>query len=132
MSYKLLKAALKDKFKRDVTSCNIMAEVLASKLFKLTDLPESMKVALFINGFIPQIRDALNIKECKTISDCEKWARRFQKMHFVQKGSSVIVTEEVDITQVSDVRPRQQKQSVQTTQKSQQVGAKDNKIPQFM
>ena len=54
------------------------------------------------------------------------------EMHFVQKGSSVIVTEEVDITQVSDVRPRQQKQSVQTTQKSQQVGAKDNKIPQFM
>ena len=113
-SFVKLSAALKARFKKDLTEGDILYKIFdlkqkrgesvddyMSKMFKefaeLKDVKDEVKVSLLINGFLPTIRDQLKLKSDLKLSDVELWARRVQDMSFVKSsGSTVNVVEESD------------------------------------
>jgi len=103
-TFAIFKTKFLEKYKEDKSPGDLMFEVLSKKqirgqsvddyisainpkLTKVKNLTEEMRVSLAINGFLPMIQDQLKLKELKTMKDLELWARRIEKMSFIQKST---------------------------------------------
>lgn len=106
-TFAVFKEKFLEKFKEDKSPGDIMFEVLKHKqtrgqsvddyitaihpkLTKVKNLTEDMRVSLVINGFLPVIQDQLRLKDTHTMKDLELWARRIEKMNFVQKSAASV------------------------------------------
>ena len=106
-----LSDALKQKFAPDRQSGDIVFDVIdlkqkpgqsvddyiaqVQRKFDLApeDLSESLRVSLLISGFLPEIQDALQMRDITSVSEVQKYARRFEKLHCVQKHKSMFSVE---------------------------------------
>lgn len=115
-----LAKALKERFQADVTSTDLFVQVFDEKMkrgesvdayctrsldtmSKMSDISESIKAGMLINGMVPSIRDQLKLKD--DLGTCEKvlkYARRIEKLSFVQKSPSFsVASNEVEVNSQS-------------------------------
>ncbi len=104
-----------EKYKEDKTPGDLMFEVLKAKqtrgqsvddymeaihpkLTKVKNLSEEMRVSLVINGFLPIIQDHLRLQNIQDMKSLQTWARRIERMSFVQKGTTLGVNVADELT----------------------------------
>ena len=121
--YSKLEKALKERFAADVTSTDLFVQVFDQKMKrgesvdaycsralaimdKMSNIDDSVKVGLLVNGMIPTIKDQLNLRtDCTTIENVLKYARRLEKMSFVQKsGSFPVLAGEMEVNASTDTQ----------------------------
>ncbi len=114
------------KFKKDETQSDVMCEVLNAKqqrgqsvtdylsvvlplLARLEEIGDEFKCGIVLNGFLPSLKNQLVLKEIKTLADLELWAKRIEKLNYVQKSVSTVESEstEEEVATVNSSHPNQ-------------------------